>query len=50
MAMDSFLLEVDNTSKKENEMARYANRLDNLANNDTRKLDNEKVFLMRKIH
>jgi nicotinamide mononucleotide adenylyltransferase len=30
-------------------MTRYANRLDNLANNDTRKLDNEKVFLMRKI-
>jgi len=43
------LFEKLSASKKENEMARYANRLDNLANNDTRKLDNEKVFLMRKI-
>jgi TRAP-type mannitol/chloroaromatic compound transport system substrate-binding protein len=30
-------------------MARFANRLDNLANSDTRRLDNEKVFIMRKI-
>lgn len=43
------LFEKLSLSKKDNEMARYANRLDNLANNDTRKLDNEKVFLMRKI-
>ncbi|WP_295335845.1 DUF349 domain-containing protein [Flavobacterium sp.] len=43
------LFEKLSASKKENEMARYANRLDNLAHNDTRKLDNEKVFLMRKI-
>ena len=43
------LFEKLSASKKENEMARYANRLDNLANNDTRKLDNEKFFLMRKI-
>ena len=43
------LFEKLSASKKENEMTRYANRLDNLANNDTRKLDNEKVFLMRKI-
>ncbi|NNT71447.1 DUF349 domain-containing protein [Flavobacterium sp. IMCC34852] len=43
------LFEKLSLSKKENEMTRYANRLDNLANNDTRKLDNEKVFLMRKI-
>nr|WP_294776443.1 DUF349 domain-containing protein [uncultured Flavobacterium sp.] len=43
------LFEKLSASKKENEMTRYANRLDNLASNDTRKLDNEKVFLMRKI-
>lgn len=43
------LFEKLTASKKDNEMTRYANRLDNLANNDTRKLDNEKVFLMRKI-
>ncbi|MBP8157411.1 MAG: DUF349 domain-containing protein [Flavobacterium sp.] len=43
------LFEKLSLSKKESEMTRYANRLDNLANNDTRKLDNEKVFLMRKI-
>ncbi len=43
------LFEKLSLSKKENEMTRYANRLDNLANNDVRKLDNEKVFLMRKI-
>ncbi|MDI9258111.1 DUF349 domain-containing protein [Flavobacterium sedimenticola] len=43
------LFEKLSASKKENEMTRYASRLDQLANNDTRKLDNEKVFLMRKI-
>lgn len=43
------LFEKLSASKKDNEMARYANRLDNLAHADTRKLDNEKVFIMRKI-
>ncbi len=43
------LFEKLSSSKKDNEMARYANRLDNLAGADTRKLDNEKVFIMRKI-
>jgi hypothetical protein len=37
------------TSKKDNEMLRYANKLDNLANSDSRKLDNEKVFITKKI-
>ena len=38
------------SSKKDNELVRYANRLDNLSGADnTRKLDNEKVFIMRKI-
>ena len=43
------LFEKLSASKKDNEMARFANRLDNLAHSDTRKLDNEKVFMMRKI-
>ncbi|MGV3696012.1 DUF349 domain-containing protein [Flavobacterium sp.] len=43
------LFEKLSASKKDNEMARYANRLDTLAGSDTRKLDNEKVFIMRKI-
>ncbi len=43
------LFEKLSASKKDNEMARYANRLDTLAHSDTRKLDNEKVFIMRKI-
>jgi hypothetical protein len=43
------LFEKLSSSKKDNEMARYANKLDNLAHSDTRKLDNEKVFIMRKI-
>ena len=38
------------SSKKEGEQMRFANRLDNLAGNeDSRKLDNEKIFIMRKI-
>jgi predicted DNA-binding protein YlxM (UPF0122 family) len=38
------------SSKKDNEMVRYANRLDNLSGaENSRKLDNEKVFIMRKI-
>jgi hypothetical protein len=37
-------------SKKESEMMRFSNRIDSLSDsNDTRKLDNEKIFLMRKI-
>lgn len=44
------LFEKLSSSKKDNEMARYANRVDNLSGADnTRKLDNEKVFIMRKI-
>ena len=37
-------------SKKESEMMRFSNRVNQLAEgDDTRKLDNEKIFLMRKI-
>jgi hypothetical protein len=44
------LFEKLTSSKKDNEMARYANRVDHLSGSDnTRKLDNEKVFIMRKI-
>ncbi|QBZ98185.1 DUF349 domain-containing protein [Flavobacterium sangjuense] len=44
------LFEKLSSSKKDNEMVRYANRLDNLSGaENTRKLDNEKVFIMRKI-
>ncbi|KIC02031.1 chromosome segregation protein [Flavobacterium sp. JRM] len=44
------LFEKLSLSKKETEMIRFANRIDNLSeSNDTRKLDNEKIFLMRKI-
>lgn len=41
------LFEKLSSSKKENEMVRYANRLDQL--DDSRKIDNEKLFIMRKI-
>ncbi len=44
------LFEKLSTSKKEGEMMRFANRLDQLSSSeDSRKLDNEKVFMMRKI-
>ncbi|MCV9931622.1 DUF349 domain-containing protein [Flavobacterium sp. LS1R47] len=44
------LFEKLSLSKKETEMIRFANRIDNLSeSNDTRKLDNEKIFLIRKI-
>ena len=44
------LFEKLSSSKKDNELVRYANRLDNLSGaENTRKLDNEKVFIMRKI-
>jgi hypothetical protein len=37
-------------SKKDSEMMRFSNRMDQLSeNNDTRKLEGEKIFLMRKI-
>jgi len=37
-------------SKKDSEMIRFANKIDSLSeNNETRKLENEKIFLMRKI-
>jgi hypothetical protein len=37
-------------SKKDTDLLRFANRMDHLAeNNDTRKIENEKIFLMRKI-
>ncbi|GAA4123885.1 DUF349 domain-containing protein [Flavobacterium chungbukense] len=44
------LFEKLSVSKKESEMMRFANRIDSLSDsNDTRKLDNEKIFIMRKI-
>ena len=37
-------------SKKDTDMLRFTNRVDSLSeNNDTRKLENEKIFIMRKI-
>lgn len=44
------LFEKLSLSKKDTEMMRFSNRMGNLSeSNDTRKLDNEKIFLMRKI-
>jgi hypothetical protein len=44
------LFEKLSLSKKDTEMMRFANRMDHLSeNNDTRKLEGEKIFLMRKI-
>lgn len=44
------LFEKLSSSKKENEMIRYANRVDQLSgSDDSRKLENEKIFLLRKI-
>jgi len=44
------LFEKLSLSKKETDMMRFSNRVGSLSeNNDTRKLDNEKIFLMRKI-
>lgn len=44
------LFEKLSSSKKEGEQMRFANRLDNLSGSeDSRKLDNEKIFIMRKI-
>lgn len=44
------LFEKLSSSKKESEQLRFANRLDNIVGSeDSRKLDNEKIFIMRKI-
>lgn len=44
------LFEQLSLSKKESEMMRFSNRMDQLSeNNDTRKLEGEKIFLLRKI-
>ena len=44
------LFEQLSLSKKDSEMMRFSNRIEQLSdNNDTRKLDNEKIFLQRKI-
>ena len=44
------LFEKLSLSKKDSDMMRFANKLDQLSeSNDSRKLDNEKIFLMRKI-
>lgn len=44
------LFEKLSLSKKDTEMLRFSNRIDSLSDsNDSRKLDNEKIFLMRKI-
>ena len=44
------LFEKLSLSKKDTEMLRFSNRMDHLSeSNDTIKLDNEKIFLMRKI-
>ena len=44
------LFEKLSLSKKDTDMMRFSNRMEQLSdNNDTRKLDNEKIFLMRKI-
>ena len=44
------LFEKLSLSKKDTEMMRFSNRMDHLSeNNDTRKLEGEKIFLMRKI-
>ena len=44
------LFEKLSLSKKDTDMMRFANRMDHLSENqDTRKLDNEKIFIMRKI-
>ena len=44
------LFEKLSLSKKDSEMMRFSNRIDSLSeNNESRKLENEKIFLMRKI-
>ncbi len=44
------LFEKLSLSKKDSEMMRFSNRIDSLSeNNESRKLENEKIFLMKKI-
>lgn len=43
------LFEKLSSSKKENDLARYSNKLDHLASIDSRKIDGEKIFIIRKI-
>jgi hypothetical protein len=43
------LFEKLSSSKKDNDIARYSNKLDHLASLDSRKIDGEKIFIMRKI-
>jgi hypothetical protein len=44
------LFEKLSLSKKETEMARFSNRVGNLSDsNDSRKIENEKIFIIRKI-
>ncbi|OAE92216.1 DUF349 domain-containing protein [Flavobacterium psychrophilum] len=44
------LFEKLSLSKKDADMMRFSNRMDNLSeSNDTRKIDNEKIFLTRKV-
>jgi len=43
------LFEKLSASKKEGEMNRFTSKLDAFAGDDSRKLDNEKLFIMRKI-
>lgn len=43
------LFEKLSSSKKENDLARYSNKLDHLASLDSRKIDGEKIFIMRKV-
>jgi hypothetical protein len=44
------LFEKLSSSKKDGELLRFANKLGNLAgSDDSRKLDNERIFIMRKI-
>lgn len=43
------LFEKLSTSKKESEMNRFTSKLDTIVGDDRRKLDNEKLFIMRKI-
>ena len=43
------LFEKLSSSKKESDTVRYSNKLDHLASMDSRKIDGEKIFIMRKI-
>jgi hypothetical protein len=43
------LFEKLSSSKKESDLARYSDKLDHLASLDSRKIDGEKIFIIRKI-